>query len=281
MWRSKDTMTDVLNTFDSYDSVIVFDTETTGFNAEKDRIIQLSGQKYRIENGELILSEEFDHYINPERTLPSKITEITGITDEMLNEAKTEDELFEEIKEFFGTFPLVAYNSGFDCRFMTAMYLRHGCEFSPAIVLDVLEMARDIVKKNETANFKLETMATLYGVNADLTFHNSMDDVTATARLLQIFYNEYKDREALGAMLLPTKRAKIFGMHYWPGFKGMSRIYLQTNLGTFYYDIRSKSWDKKPDNPIDIREVDMERLRIDAWALANATNDLEFARYRG
>ena len=42
----------------------------------------------------------------------------------------------------------------------------------------------------------------------------------------------------------------------------------------------SQSWDKKPDNPNDLKNIDMEQLRADAFRIANATNEKEFARYR-
>ena len=63
------------------------------------------------------------------------------------------------------------------------------------------------------------------------------------------------------------------------GYRGKSRIYIATDLGAFYYDILSQTWDKKPDNPYDINEIDMERLRADCFAMANVTTEREFAKY--
>ena len=60
-----------------------FDTETTGFNAGgKDQMIEIGAVKMK--DGEVI--ERFDELIDPKRPLPSKITELTCITDEMLEE---------------------------------------------------------------------------------------------------------------------------------------------------------------------------------------------------
>ena len=289
MWRSKKTMEAVLKVFKSNDELVVFDVETTGFSAAKERIIQFSGIKFHISNGNLVEKERFDTYINPGYPLPKRITEITGITDEMLERAQYEEEVFPSIALFLGVSPVsCGHNTSFDVRFIKALYERNGCEFEPSIVLDTLEMARDLSEGKAGSN-KLGDLADYYGVSAGLTFHNSMDDVIACSRLLNVFYKEYKEKEEEMAesmtegYSIPTfkTRAKVYKLSFWQGYRGNSRIYIFTSIGDFFYDIRKKAWDKGKNNVHDIENIDMEQLKADSLKLANALDEREFARFRG
>lgn len=285
-WRSKVVMENLFTAFEHCNEVVVFDTETTGFSADKDRVIQFSGIKYTIDsNGEMHEKDVLDLYINPERTLPPKIVELTGITDEMLFDVPVEEEQFPLIEAFLdGVQVISGYNNPFDMRFLNAMYARYNKTIEFPYELDVLEMARDLVDKSSSPSHKLRDIAELYGVDEGLQFHNSLDDVRATAALLQVFYYEYKDKESLRQELIagPKKTARVFSIKYWAGHrKEQARIYVNTSLGTFYYNCLAKNWCGKDDNRYTIDEVDMEKLRQDAWQLAGATNEPEFARFRG
>ena len=291
MWRTSETQNLLFEVLTKCNEIILFDTETTGFNANNNHIIQISAIKYKIESDEsdktFTETDRLNIYINPGYCVPPKITEITGITDDLLFDKPDEDESFDEIYNFFLNVDAVAaYNISFDQRFMEAMYERHNKAFKPKYSLDVLKMAKDLIDKDDTPNFKLGTIANLYGVDKDLTFHNSMDDVIAMARILSVFCFEYQKREEEKKELELTRKAKpkkipiISQMNYWKGYRGMSRIYIHTNLGAFYYDIRNKIWDKKSDNLYDLEEVDMEALRKSAFQLANVETEEDFAHYR-
>lgn len=282
-WRSEKTKNDVLALFNTERELVVLDTETTGFSAEKNVVIQFSGIKFSIINGVLEEKERFNTYINPEKSLPDKIVEVTGITDGVLSSAPLERDVFPAIKHFLGKEPnICGHNVSFDLRFMKALYERNGEEFIPKTVIDTLEMARDLAIGAE--DNKLGTLAALYGVDYGLTFHNSMDDVIACSRLLTVFVKEYKEKEeeAQATMFFTEKqKVAIKSLRYWPGFRGNSRIYIQTNCGDFYYDIRKKSWGKGKGNVYEIDMIDMEQLKTDALKYANACDEREFARFRG
>ena len=279
-WRSSKTGENLLNIFANQEAICVFDTETTGLDATTDRIIQISGIKLDAKTFEEI--SRIDMYINPGYPLPAKITEITGITDAMLADKPTEAEAFPVIYEFFGgeSPVIIAYNTPFDKKFVTAMYARNGKTFSPVAESDVLEMSRDLVKKGETENYKLGTIAHHFDVDEGITFHNSMDDVTATVRLLKIFKEKYEELEANKEEVLLVAPEKIFSIRFWEGFRGYSRLYINTDIGTFYFDIRSKVWGVKADTPFSLDEVDMEKLRELAFSYTGATTECEFAKYR-
>ena len=279
-WRSRLTGENLLQMFSNESTICVFDTETTGLNNETDKIIQISGIK--LDTVTLNEVSRIDMYINPGFLLSPKITELTGITDELLADKPTEGEAFVEIHAFFGDSPAVAaYNTPFDEGFMKHLYARNGKTFCPNAKCDVLEMSRDLVEKGKTENYKLGTIAHHYGVDEGLSFHNSMDDVTATVRLLKIFKGEYEERlsiEETADLVVPDT---IISIRYWEGFRGYSRLYINTDIGTFYFDIRSKVWGVKPDTPYSLDEVDMEALRTLAYKFAGVDNEPDFARFKG
>ena len=284
MWRSEKTKNAVLQTFGSETELVVFDVETTGFSSEKDRVIKFSGIKFLISDGTLTEIKRFDTYINPQFPLPEKIIEITGITDDILKDAPLETEIFPQIKDFFGNSLIVCgHNVAFDIRFMTAMFERYGYSFAVSTTLDTLEMARDIAGSAGCENNKLGTLSQFYGVDYGLTFHNSMDDVIACSRLLQVFYKEYKERED-ERFVMPDShktKVKVKSLRYWAGYRGHSRIYIYTDCGDFFYDVFKKTWGVGKSCFYDIDMIDMEQLRADSLKMANATNEREFARFRG
>lgn len=143
---------------------IVLDTETTGLDAQNDKVIQFSAVKYRVENGKLIEIDRFDTYINQplydeNKVIPGKngakditFKELTGITNKMLASAPSEAEAFEKISEFLGPDPIfICYNTPFDYSMMVQMYINNGAvlHVSPERKLDVLVMARDLVSKED------------------------------------------------------------------------------------------------------------------------------------
>lgn len=289
-WRSRETRDNLFMAEKENRTIVLYDVETTGLNAEKDKVIQLSGIKFRIEGGKSVEIARFDKYINPEIPIPPKITEITGITDDMVFDKQTEKELFPEIAEFFGVSNVISgYNvAKFDNRFIANMFKRNGSEFKPYCTVDVLEMARDIVEAKDTENFKLGTMASRYGVDEGLTFHNSMDDVIATKDLLIVFLQEYRDTYDEDEGLLNVEPApeegkkqvtSVHSIRFWEGYRGFSRLYIGTNLGEFYYDIRKHIWFvNSKNNPYSIDEVDMESLKWQAFKKSDAKNEAEFVQ---
>lgn len=278
-WRSDETKKKVLKLARENQEIVVLDCETSGLSSNNDRIIQIAAQRYIIIDNKLILEGSLNKYIKPPFAVTNKIEELTGITNEFLQTQVAEAEVFNAIDAFLGETPIIAaYNTPFDVRFIKAMYERNDKEFTPAIELDVLVMAKDIIDPKDIENFKLETVASHYGINNDISFHSADDDVTATSRLLQIFLNEY-NQNPKQENTQAKQIAQILNMSYWKGYRGHSRIYVNTDLGTVFYEIRHKRWGEKDPGCLNI--IDMEHLEKTAFDLAGATNDIEFARYRG
>lgn len=279
-WRSKETKVNVLKAVSTYKQITLFDTETTGLDANKDRIIEVAAIKYEI-GDDYSLKEigRLHKYIKPPFALPEKIVELTGITDEFLSSHPYEEEVFDEIYEFFTEMPLIigAHNTPFDMKFLNALYQRiRGVNITPYFVLDTLEMSRDLVKPEETENHKLGTLAHLFGLDEGVTFHSAIEDVQVTGQLFEIFLKEYLEREETSTSM--KMKPIIMSINFWEGYKGFSRIYVQTNMGSVFYDIRKKIWGEKDAN---IESFDMEWVQSEVCRLTNSQNIDEFARFRG
>lgn len=118
---------------------VVFDVETTGFNAASgDTIIEIGAVK--IHHGKII--DQFSKLINPHRPLPAVITKITGITDEMLKEEASEEQVVKEFYAWVKDLPMVAHNAKFDASFLEMAYQRHNIGPYHNPLVDTLELSR-------------------------------------------------------------------------------------------------------------------------------------------
>ena len=120
---------------------VVFDFETTGFNAGGgDSIIEVGAVK--ICNGEVISS--FDRLINPGKKLEDHIVRLTHITDEMLSDCPDEETVIKEFIEWTGDLPMVAHNAKFDASFLVMAYQKYNLGEFTNPLLDTLQLSRAI-----------------------------------------------------------------------------------------------------------------------------------------
>ena len=162
------------------DEFICFDLETTGLSARKDRITEIGA--VRIRGGEV--TEHFDTFVNPEMPIPQKITELTGITDAMVQDAPSEAEALARFYEFCGNrnMVLVAHNAGFDTGFLRAAAERCGMGFEYPYI-DSVPVCRSLLK--DIKNCKLDTVASYLKLKP-FNHHRADDDA---AVLGEIFLN--------------------------------------------------------------------------------------------
>lgn len=280
-WKSNTLFPQIKNTLELGKDLVVFDLETTGLSPVNDRIIEIAAIKYRVnEDYDMTEIGWYHSYINPERPLDPKIIELTGITDEMLADAPTEDMVFDDIKAFFDDCILSGYNiDNFDVKFINELYGRHGQFFNMPGSIDGIKMARNrLVRGTDVPGFKLVEVGKYFGI--DFQAHSAMEDTRTTAQVIQIFLHEYAAEESAPTSPLPTGtlRPAIRTICFWAGFKGFSRIYVNTDIGSVYYDIRSSVWGGKD---IDVSTIDMDWLEQEAFRLVNASTESEFAAFKG
>ncbi len=156
---------------------VVFDFETTGFNAGGgDTIIEIGAVK--ILNGEII--DKFDELINPGRPLPAKITEVTSITDDMLKDKDNEENAIKRFIEWYGDLPMVAHNAKFDVSFLEMAHQKYNLGEFTNTVIDTLELSRTM--DNSYARHSLSALVKRYDVPFDEESHHRGDyDAEATA----------------------------------------------------------------------------------------------------
>jgi len=167
---------------------VVFDTETTGFTPYVDQMIEIGAVK--IKNG--VITDRFDELINLGRKLPQKIVELTNITDEMLINCDTEENVTKRFKEFIGDLPMVAHNAKFDIGFMSAAYNKFNLGEFNNTVLDTMSMARMLYPNWK--NHKLSTLVKQLDVPWDEDAHHRADyDSEGTAigfyKMCKTLYN--------------------------------------------------------------------------------------------
>lgn len=159
---------------------VVFDVETTGFNATSgDSLIEIGAVK--INNGEII--DAFDELINPGRPIPSNITKFTHITDMMVKDCRNELEVTTDFKKWIGDLPLVAHNAKFDRSFLSSVYNRYNLGELNNAIIDTMQLSRILNPEEPKHNLSIVTKR--YEVEFDEESHHRADyDAKATAIVL-------------------------------------------------------------------------------------------------
>ncbi len=155
------------------DTCVVFDIETTGFSCVRNKIIEIGAVK--VKGGEVI--DRFSTFVNPNEPIPYRITQLTSITDEMVMDARTIEEVLPEFIAFIGDAYLVAHNASFDTSFIAenCRQLEIPYEYSH---VDTVELARILLP--HLPNYKLHTVAKDLNVSLE-HHHRAVDDAECTA----------------------------------------------------------------------------------------------------
>lgn len=136
------------------DQFIVFDLETTGLDPQKHEIIEIGAIKI---NKNSTNHEAFQYLIKPKKKITQKITDINGITNDMVNrEGRELADVLPEFIDFIGNHRLIAYNAEFDMKFINAAAERHGLTINNKHSC-ALKMARKAWP--DLPSYKLESLA--------------------------------------------------------------------------------------------------------------------------
>lgn len=154
---------------------ICFDIETTGLSATRDKITEIGAVK--VENG--VITDTFSTFANPEMPIPQKITQLTGITDDMVKDAPSQSEAVGAFLEFAGDNVLVAHNAPFDTSFIAKACEDMSREYNYTSI-DTVAISRAIL--TDIKNCKLDTVAKFLRLG-DFNHHRATDDAEMLARI--------------------------------------------------------------------------------------------------
>ncbi len=167
---------------------IVLDTETTGLDYTKEKMVEFAG--VRLENGKV--KDTFQTLINPEQHIRKSSIAIHGITQDMVEDAPTENDVMPKILEFIGDYPIVAHNAIFDYTFLNEASLRvtgKGIE-NPRI--DTQQMFKEVYP--ELDSHGLEALTNKFNVELN-NHHRAMADAMGLAlaypKLKKLYLQKY------------------------------------------------------------------------------------------
>lgn len=170
----------------------VIDLETTGANATADRITEIAAAKFR--GGECIAT--FQTLVDPGCPIPSSITLLTGISDDMVEDAPAIDLVLGSLVDFIADSVIVGHNIRFDLGFIREALARSGHKALTNRSIDTLGLARRLVR-DEVPNCKLGTLATHLRLDHQPS-HRALDDVLATADLLHLLIDRASGLGVMG-----------------------------------------------------------------------------------
>lgn len=168
------------------EAFVVFDLETTGLNADKDKITEIGAVK--IKNGVII--DTFSSFVNPEIPIPDFITKLTGITDDMVKDLPVIDVVLPEFLKFVGAAPMVAHNASFDMGFVKHNARALEIEVTNCVI-DTLQLCRYMFP--DLGRHKLNVVAKHLGVSLE-NHHRAVDDSKAAGEILIKCFDILKEK---------------------------------------------------------------------------------------
>ncbi len=182
-------------------SFVVFDLETTGLSPADCAIIEIGAVV--VENGQI--TESYDTFVDPACHIPVEITELTGINDEMVAGAPSQEQALRDFLSFVQGRVLIAHNAHlFDVRFLKTAANRFGVPFENTY-LDTLPLAQTLYRGLH--NYKLDTIGKHLNI-PPFQHHRASDDAKALA---QIFVRMIEDLAAQGVTELEQVNTGLGG----------------------------------------------------------------------
>ena len=218
-------------------SFVVFDIETTGFSNVNDKITEIGAVK--IENFKVV--DRFSELINPQKDISYKIQELTGITNDMVRDKPTIEEILPKFMEFVGDSVLVAHNAEFDTGFISQKCREQGLDYNSKSI-DTLMLSRILLP--HLKRFRLNLIAKELGVPL-LNHHRAVDDAEATAHIFLKFLDMLQKKGAntlrdvnnvLGKIdytKLTTNHITLIAQNY-TGLKNLYKIVSDAHVNHFY-----------------------------------------------
>ena len=215
---------------------IVFDIETTGLSPQKEAITEIGAVK--LMDGEVV--DTFSKLVNPNQSIPQKITEITGITDDMVKDAPSIEQILPLFLEFCGKNPVVAHNASFDVSFIKAAAERLEITFDNPVI-DTVGLSKELFPNENKHNLE----AVCRRMEVSLTnHHRALDDAQATAEaFVKMRRIKEESEDLIPAEFSVDKNPELLKKPYnhiiilaknYTGLKNMYKLISKSNLDYFY-----------------------------------------------
>ena len=186
------------------DSIVALDIETTGLDPDRDLIIEIGAVRFKDHR----IEDEWSTLINPGRHIPPFITQLTGITDQMVLQAPPISAILSDLTAFIGNAPVLGHNVRFDLSFLR----RHGI-LRLNEVMDTYELAGILLPG--AGRYNLGALAQALGVPLPAT-HRALDDARATRGIfLRLFEEALELPLGLLAEIIRLSEPLEWGGH-WP-----------------------------------------------------------------
>ncbi len=168
---------------------VVFDLETTGMSASVNNIIEIGAVK--VVDDQIV--DKFSCLVNPKQYITNRISNVTNITNAMVDKCPVIEEVFPKFLEFIKDFPLIAHNAGFDMSFLMINAHRMGFKITNP-VLDTLALSR--IYNKDCAKHSLNYLTKHFNINLK-NAHRAYYDALATCSIYKVIQNRYKNTLAV------------------------------------------------------------------------------------
>lgn len=208
---------------------IFYDTETTGINSGRDRIIEIAAY-------DPLNDRSLERLINPGISIPAEATAIHNISNEMVANAPTFDIIAKEFCEFCeGDVVLIAHNNdGFDYHFLKAEFERNGMSLPAWKFFDTLKWARRYRK--DLPRHTLQFLREIYGIEAN-NAHRALDDVIVLHQVFKHMTDDLTIEEIYTLINRPRELHHMpFGKHQGTPLKSLPRDYVTWLAGNGAFD---------------------------------------------
>lgn len=285
--------------------IVVFDVESTGLS-DRDEIIQFAAIKLNPVNWTEI--DRLNIYIKQDKPINMVIVELTGITDECVQQNGIEKaEAYQKIKTFLMDAVICGYNLTFDIKKVNYLFSQFGDAYKPddIKIIDVYKMIKVFFEKTETPNQKLSTMIRYMKQDGELAYHNALDDVIATGRLAKAIYeqrilnlytdvlNPYTEPQEMPHLVTCVPRYKekgaekviIKNITKWTQSKTLSRIYVNFKYANHienkvFIDVIKGTWEDDQ-NGETLKTIDLDDLWVKVFDLILSKGFINCSKFEG
>lgn len=169
------------------DNYVVLDLEMTGLNPKNDKVIEIAAVK--VQNGKI--ADTYSTLVNPQIKISERITELTGITNEMVTSGASMDEAMQKLIDFIDGEVIVGHNVRFDYSFIKQWAVNHKIPLELK-AYDTLKMARTLLPQEQPK--KLEALCEYFNIPRE-NAHRALDDTIETKKIFELLLDMISEKK--------------------------------------------------------------------------------------